>query len=74
MQNEINCTDEMLSYKLNNLKSYTKYRIYVIAYTNLPSEPSNYIKVTTLIGGKYYTIKYNMMHISLSYFYIAINL
>ncbi|KAI9588952.1 hypothetical protein GQX74_007121, partial [Glossina fuscipes] len=44
------CSHKDLTYKLENLSSYTSYKVYVTAYTNAASIPSNDIQLKTLIG------------------------
>lgn len=45
--------DEEMVYKLDNLSSFTSYKIYVTAHTVLDSTPSNDVHVFTLIGSKW---------------------
>ncbi|XP_065362963.1 cytokine receptor-like isoform X2 [Calliphora vicina] len=47
---EEKCAPKQMEYKLENLSSYTTYKIYIIAYTTAPSNHSNDITITTLVG------------------------
>ncbi|XP_073828659.1 cytokine receptor-like isoform X2 [Musca autumnalis] len=44
------CSKKELTFTLENLSSFTNYKIYIVAYTNAPSEHSNDINVKTLVG------------------------
>lgn len=51
------CTKKEMTFTLENLSSFTNYKIYIVAYTNAaPSEHSNDINVKTLVGSKYSTL------------------
>lgn len=51
---EEKCAPKQMVYKLENLSSYTRYKIYITAYTTAPSEHSNDISINTLVGSEYY--------------------
>ncbi|XP_005191927.1 cytokine receptor isoform X2 [Musca domestica] len=45
------CTKKEMTFTLENLSSFTNYKVYIVAYTNAaPSEHSNDINVKTLVG------------------------
>lgn len=46
------CVPTQMEYKLENLSSYTIYKIYIIAFTTAPSVHSNDITIKTLVGSK----------------------
>lgn len=47
------CRPQQVVYKLENLSSFTTYKIYITAYTTAPSEHSNDIIIKTLVGSKF---------------------
>ncbi|KAM7350750.1 cytokine receptor-like isoform 2-T4 [Cochliomyia hominivorax] len=47
---EEKCATKQMEYRLENLSSYTTYKIYVTAFTTAPSEHSNDITIKTLVG------------------------
>lgn len=52
LTDEENCVPTQMEYKLENLSSYTIYKIYIIAFTTAPSDHSNDITIKTLVGSK----------------------